>query len=222
MKLAGFAAVMVLPGGISVQIDKLTHKSQAVLQSAQSLAYEKGHQEIHPEHLLEKMLVEPDSIIVPVLQKIGVDPGELLKGAAELISQLPTVSGSGFGQVVLSGQAQMVLEESFKVASSMQDEYVSLEHIFLSMLEKKETKIHSLFQQVGLEHKVFMKALAEIRGNHRITDQDPEGKIQALEKYSRNLTNVAREGKLDPVIGRDDEVRRVVQVLSRRTKNNPS
>ncbi|MBU0482418.1 MAG: ATP-dependent chaperone ClpB [Proteobacteria bacterium] len=204
-----------------MQLDKFTHKSQAVIQNAQNLAYEKGHQEIHPEHLLTKMLVEPDAIIVPILQKIGVDPGEIIRGTAELLARLPAVSGSGFGQVVLSGQSQKILEGSFRVASSMQDEYVSLEHIFLAMLEAKDARVHELFKRLGLEQKTFLKALAEIRGSHRISDQDPEGKIQALEKYARNLTNVARQGKLDPVIGRDDEVRRVIQVLSRRTKNNP-
>jgi ATP-dependent Clp protease ATP-binding subunit ClpB len=204
-----------------MQMDKFTHKSQAALQAAQGLAYELGHQEIQPEHLLKVMLSEPDSVVLPVLQKIGVAPAALLTETEKLLERLPKVSGTGFGQVALAATTHRLLEKSFRTASAMHDEYVSLEHIFLAMLEEKDTAVAELCRRLRVDHTAFLKALAEIRGSQRVTDQDPEDKYQALEKYARNLTDVARQGKLDPVIGRDDEVRRVIQVLSRRTKNNP-
>jgi len=204
-----------------MQIDKFTHKSQEALQAAQGLAYELGHQEILPEHLLKVLLEAPEGVIVPALQKIGVDPAGLRKTIAEEIDRIPKVSGGGFGQVALAQSTHRMLDKAYKVSSAMQDEYVSQEHLFLAMLEDKDSGVAGIMKKNGVDHQNFLKALMEIRGNQRVTDQDPEGKYQALEKYARNLTDVARQGKLDPVIGRDDEVRRVVQVLSRRTKNNP-
>ena len=204
-----------------MQIERLTHKSQEALQAAQSLAYERGHQEIVPEHLLQVLLADGEGVIVPILQKIGVDPADLQRGVAELLGAMPTVSGSGFGQVALSAVSHKMLDSAFKIASNMQDEYVSIEHILLAMTEVKDSGVAGLLKSHGLDKSVCLKALTEVRGNQRVTDQDPEGKYQALEKYARNLTDVARQGKIDPVIGRDDEVRRIIQVLSRRTKNNP-
>jgi ATP-dependent Clp protease ATP-binding subunit ClpB len=204
-----------------MQMERLTHKSQAMLQSAQDIAYDHGHQEILPAHLLKAMLNEPEGVVIPILQKIGSFPGELQKDVEELLATMPKVSGSGFGQVALSQAAHQILEGAFKAASGMQDQYVSLEHILLAMTEGGDPGVAALLQRHGIEHQSCLKALSEVRGNQRVTDQDPEGKYQALEKYARNLTDVARQGKLDPVIGRDDEVRRVIQVLSRRTKNNP-
>jgi ATP-dependent Clp protease ATP-binding subunit ClpB len=204
-----------------VQIERLTHKSQEALQAAQSLAYERGHQEIVPEHLLQVMLADGEGVIVPLLQKIGVNPADLQRGVADLLDAIPTVSGSGFGQVALSAVCHKMLDGAFKIASNMQDEYVSIEHILLAMTEVKDSGVAGLLKSHGLDRSVCLQALTEVRGNQRVTDQDPEGKYQALEKYARNLTDVARQGKIDPVIGRDDEVRRIIQVLSRRTKNNP-
>jgi len=204
-----------------MQIDKLTHKSQEVLQAAQGLAYELGHQEILPEHFLRIMLADREGIVVPIIQKIGANPAVIQQGVEELLKSVPTVSGSGFGQVALSAAGHKLLDSAFKLASGMQDEYVSIEHILIAMTEAKDSKVAELLNRHGIDKSQCMKAVAEVRGNQRVTDQDPEGKYQALEKYARNLTDVARQGKLDPVIGRDDEVRRVVQVLSRRTKNNP-
>jgi ATP-dependent Clp protease ATP-binding subunit ClpB len=144
-----------------------------------------------------------------------------LKAEAEvLFEQLPKVSGSGFGQVYASQQFKKVLDNAFVLAKDMQDEYVSQEHLFLAILAEKGPAADMLLRQ-GVKKDDFLKALVDIRGNQRVTDQNPEEKYQALEKYARNLTDVAKQGKLDPVIGRDDEIRRVVQVLSRRTKNNP-
>jgi ATP-dependent Clp protease ATP-binding subunit ClpB len=204
-----------------MQIEKLTHKSQEALQAAQSLAYERGHQEIVPEHLLQVMLADGEGVIVPILQKIGVNIVDLQRGVDELLDAIPTVSGSGFGQVALAAVSHKMLDSAFKIASNMHDEYVSMEHILLAMTEVKDSGAAGLLKNHGLDKSVCLKALTEVRGNQRVTDQDPEGKYQALEKYTRNLTDVARQGKIDPVIGRDDEVRRIIQVLSRRTKNNP-
>jgi len=203
-----------------MQLDKLTHKSQQALQAAQELASQKGNQELRPEHLLQVLLAEPDGVVIPVLQKMGVNPALLQSEAEQLVGALPKVSGGGFGQVYASQQLQKMLDAAFKIAASMQDEYVSQEHLFLALFEDKGP-VSSMLQRQGLTMDDFLKALAGVRGNQRVTDQDPEGKYQALQKYARNLTDVARQGKLDPVIGRDDEIRRVIQVLSRRTKNNP-
>ncbi len=203
-----------------MQLDKLTIKSQEALQSAQTLARQQGHQEIHPEHLLKAMLEQPESVVAPVLQKIGQDPSRILADANELIDKLPQVSGTGVGQSYAAPGLQRLLDEAFKVASRMQDDYVSQEHLFLAMLVDSGPLGKSL-QRRGLNEADFLQALQAVRGNQRVTDPNPENKYQALEKYARNLTDVARRGKLDPVIGRDDEVRRVIQVLSRRTKNNP-
>ncbi|MBU0483317.1 MAG: ATP-dependent chaperone ClpB [Proteobacteria bacterium] len=203
-----------------VQIDKFTHKSQEALQTAQGEAQKRGHQEIMSEHLLLAVLQQSEGVVIPALQKLGVAPNVLIGATEDLLRRIPQVSGSGFGQVSLAGKTQQTLEQAFKVAASMQDDYVSLEHIFLAMLAAKDA-VGDMLRQKGIGSDKFLKVLAEIRGNQRITDPEPEGKFQALEKYAINLTDLARQGKLDPVIGRDDEVRRVVQVLSRRTKNNP-
>ena len=204
-----------------MQLDRLTVKSQEALQTAQGLAESKGHQEILPEHLLHALIRQSDGVIVPVLQKIGVDPAGLARRVETVLDRLPKVSGSGFGQVYLSLRAKKVLERAFEAAGEMHDEYVSQEHLFLGLLDQGDSEVASLFRESGVARDGFLKALVAIRGNQRVTDQNPEEKYQALEKYARNLNELAKQGKIDPVIGRDDEVRRVVQVLSRRTKNNP-
>lgn len=206
---------------MSMQFDKFTVKSQEAIQAAQNLAGQKGHQEIMPEHLLLVLLQEADGVIIPVLQKIGANPAAMAAEVNAHLESLPKVSGAGFGQVYASQRLKAILDHAFKEASSMRDEYVSQEHLFLSILDERGGKGAELLQEKGVRKDVFLKALVEIRGNQRVTDQNPEEKYQALEKYARNLTDLAKQGKLDPVIGRDDEVRRVVQVLSRRTKNNP-
>ncbi len=203
-----------------MQFDKFTIKSQEALQEAQGLASQKGHQEILPEHLLTVLLNETDGVILPVLQKIGVNSGQLQQLAKAHLDKQPSVSGSGFGQVSGSQRLQQIFDLASKEASLMRDEFVSQEHLFLALISEKSDLAKAL-KGAGLDKKVFMKALAEVRGSHRVTDQTPEDKYQALEKYGQNLTDLAKNGKLDPVIGRDEEVRRVVQVLSRRTKNNP-
>jgi ATP-dependent Clp protease ATP-binding subunit ClpB len=203
-----------------MQFDKFTIKSQEAIQESQSIAERNSHQEIKPEHLLTALLEQKDGVIIPVLQKMGVNLASLKEDAKHLIDNLPKVSGSGFGQVFASQPFTKVLDQSFSLASNMQDEYVSQEHLFLALLAEKGVTAETL-QRHGVSRDAFLQALVSIRGNQRVTDPNPEEKYQALEKYARNLTDVAKQGKLDPVIGRDDEIRRVIQVLSRRTKNNP-
>ncbi len=204
-----------------MQLDKFTLKSQEAIQAAHALAQEKGHQEIQPEHLLKAILEQPDGVVVPVLKKMGIDPGVLLAETNQLIEQLPQVSGSGAGRTYASQALQKLLDNSFKTASQMQDEYVSQEHLFLAMLADASLKVTAMLGRQGIGKDAFLQALMSVRGSQRVTDPYPEEKYQALEKYARNLTDVARKGKLDPVIGRDEEIRRIIQVLSRRTKNNP-
>ncbi len=204
-----------------MQLDKFTVKSQEAIQGAQNLASQKGHQELLPEHLCAVLLTETDGVIIPVLQKIGVNPSQLSGLADAQLAKQPNVSGGGFGEVHGSQRLQKILDSAFKEAATMHDDYVSQEHLFLALLDEKNSELAKALQGAGVRKEVFLKALAEIRGSQRVTDQNPEEKYQALEKYARNLTDLAKQGKLDPVIGRDEEVRRVVQVLSRRTKNNP-
>ena len=204
-----------------MQLDKFTLKSQEAIQAAQQLAQAGGNQELQPEHLVKAILEQPEGVVVPVLQKMGVTPSVLLSETNQLIATLPKVSGSGVGQSYASPQFRTLLDQCFKTASNMQDEYVSQEHLFLTILADRSLKVTAVLQKNGITSEAFLNALMTVRGNQRVTDPYPEEKYQALEKYARNLTDVARLGKLDPVIGRDEEIRRIIQVLSRRTKNNP-
>lgn len=204
-----------------MQFDKFTIKSQEAIQSAQQLAQNKSHQEIHTAHLAKAILEQPEGVVVPVLQKMGVDPAIILMELNKLIDKIPQVSGSGAGQAYMSLELKKILDKAFNAASQMQDEFVSQEHLFLSIIQENKSEVSKMLRDKGIDEKGFLTALTTIRGNQRVTDQYPEEKYQALEKYARNLTDIARKGKLDPVIGRDEEIRRVIQVLSRRTKNNP-
>lgn len=204
-----------------MQLDKFTLKSQEAIQNAHNLAQSGGNQEIQPEHLLKVILEQPEGVVVPVLQKMGITPSLILKETNALISDLPQVTGAAANQSYASPQFRTLLEQAFKTASNMQDEYVSQEHLFLTMLATPNLKAASMLKRMGITSDKFLQALTSIRGNQRVTDPYPEEKYQALEKYARNLTDVARQEKLDPVIGRDEEIRRIIQVLSRRTKNNP-
>ncbi len=204
-----------------MQLDKFTLKSQEAIQNAHNLAQSRAHQEIQPEHLLKVILEQPEGVVVPVLQKMGVTPSVVLAETNTLINELPQVSGSAANQSYPSQKFRALLEQSFKTASNMQDEYVSLEHLFLTMLADSSLKVTTMLSRLGVTSGAFLQALMSVRGNQRVTDPYPEEKYQALEKYAKNLTDVARQEKLDPVIGRDEEIRRIIQVLSRRTKNNP-
>ncbi len=203
-----------------MQLDKFTLKSQEALQAAQSIAESKGQQEMVAEHLLAAILQQAEGVVAPVLKKMEIDPATVRAEAERLLDSMPKVSGPGFGQVSLSQSLKRTLDQAFAVAKAMQDDYVSQEHLFLAILDGKGPAA-AMLQRLGVDKDGFLKAMVAIRGNQRVTDPSPEAKYQALEKYGRNLTDLAKQGKLDPVIGRDDEVRRVVQVLARRTKNNP-
>jgi ATP-dependent Clp protease ATP-binding subunit ClpB len=199
--------------------DKLTIKSQEALSEAQSLATSRGHSEIQPAHLLQALTSQPEGSTVPVLQKLGV-PLDILRSELEkLCEQIPKVSGGA--QPQLSRATSRVLEAAFSEAETLKDEYVSTEHLLLAVASDKDDSAGRMLREVGAGREDLLKALASVRGGARVTDQDPESKYQALEKFGRDLTDVARKGKVDPVVGRDEEIRRIIQVLSRRTKNNP-
>ncbi|MFB3844604.1 MAG: ATP-dependent chaperone ClpB [Candidatus Cloacimonadaceae bacterium] len=201
-----------------MNLQRFTIKAQEMLQAAQQQAADFGHQEIGELHLLQAMLEQEDSLIKPVLQKLEVPLNVLSDKLQQELNKLPRVQG--VSQQYLSQNALNILNQAEKEAEKLQDDYISLEHILLALLAKgKETA--QLLNSVGVTPDKVLKALQELRGNQRITDQNPEDKFQALEKYSRNLTRLARQEKLDPVIGRDDEIRRTIQILSRRRKNNP-
>ncbi len=204
-----------------MQLDKFTVKSQEAIQAAQQLAQNSGNQELQPEHLLKAILEQPEGVVVPVLQKMGITPSVVLGETNQLINNLPKVTGAGANQTYASQQFRTLLDQAFKTAANMQDEYVSQEHLFLTILADRSLKAAAMLKRQGITSDSFLKALMVVRGNQRVTDPYPEDKYQALEKYARNLTDVARKGKLDPVVGRDEEIRRIIQVLSRRTKNNP-
>lgn len=203
-----------------MQFDKFTLKSQEAIQSSQRLTQEKRHQAIHQCHLLKAILSQPESVVQSVLQKMGISPLIIAQATDKLIHQIPQVSGSGAGQVYASQELQKCMDSALAIASRMQDDYVSHEHLFLAMLGDNSA-CGKMLHSNGVTEKNFLNALTAIRGSHRVTDQNPEEKYQPLEKYGRNLTDIARKAKLDPVIGRDEEIRRIIQVLSRRTKNNP-
>ena len=202
-----------------MRLDKLTFKAQEALQGAQELARRLNHSQLEPAHLLRTLLAQEEGLIRPLLKKMEADPQQILQGVDQILARLPRVSGEA--QVYLSPALNKVLDEAFKQADRMKDEYVSTEHLFYGLAADKASEVGKLLQANGLTPEAILKALADLRGSTRITDQAPEEKFQPLEKYGRDLTEMARAGKLDPVIGRDSEIRRIIQVLSRRTKNNP-
>jgi ATP-dependent Clp protease ATP-binding subunit ClpB len=202
-----------------IPMDKLTYKAQEALQGAQELTRQLGNPQIEPAHLLRTLLAQEEGLIRPLLKKLEIDPGNVTQGTDDLLTRLPKVSGEA--QVYISPGLNKALDDAFKQAGQMKDEYVSTEHLFWALAQDKASDVGQLLRAQGLTPEAILKALADLRGSQRVTDQAPEQKFQALEKYGRDLTEMARTGKLDPVIGRDSEIRRIVQVLSRRTKNNP-
>ncbi|MGD8338481.1 MAG: ATP-dependent chaperone ClpB, partial [Desulfobacterales bacterium] len=199
--------------------DKFTIKSQELIQNAQDLASRQKNPQLEPEHLLSAMLTETDGIAGAILQKMGVAPGQVVSEITRAVERLPKVSQPD--QVFVSSQTKKVLDAAFAEAAKMKDQYVSIEHILLALCDEKNGETPRILHRHGINRDAILKVLIDIRGSQRITDPNPEEKYQALDKFSRNLTDLARLGKLDPVIGRDEEIRRIVQVLSRRTKNNP-
>ncbi|MCD4763710.1 MAG: ATP-dependent chaperone ClpB [Desulfobacterales bacterium] len=202
-----------------MRFDKFTIKSQELIQNAQSLASNNNNQQVEPEHLLGAMLNEQEGIARSMLRKLGVSPENVAQEIAMAIDKLPKISGAG--DVYISQRTKSVLDAAFTEAAKMKDQYVSIEHILLAISDEKTGEGIKILSRYGISRDSIFKVLKDIRGSQRITDPNPEEKYQALDKFSRDLTDLARLGKLDPVIGRDDEIRRIVQVLSRRTKNNP-
>src|SRR5712671_4184430 len=202
-----------------MQLDKLTLKSQEALQEAQRLAREHSHQEMDGEHLLLALINQDESLVPELLARIGVSPAKLQPDLEKELARRHKIQG---GNDPYAGRdLQKALAAAQSEANKLKDDYVSTEHLLLGLLDEASPALKQIFKTHGLKRETVLKALAELRGNQRVTDQQPEGKFQALEKYGRDLTALARQGKIDPVIGRDEEIRRVMQVLTRRTKNNP-
>jgi ATP-dependent Clp protease ATP-binding subunit ClpB len=202
-----------------MQLDKLTQKSQEALQDAQRIAREHSHQEMDDEHLLLALINQGESLVPELLARIGVPPAKLQPDLEKELARRHKIQG---GNDPYAGRdLQKALDAAQSEANKLKDDYVSTEHLLLGLLDEASPSLKKIFTAHGLKRDAVLKALAELRGNQRVTDQQPEGKFQALEKYGRDLTALARQGKIDPVIGRDEEIRRVMQVLTRRTKNNP-
>ncbi|MFO0793497.1 MAG: ATP-dependent chaperone ClpB [Candidatus Brocadiaceae bacterium] len=205
-----------------MRFDKFTLKAQEAVQEAQELAESKRQQQIMAVHLLEVLLTQEQGIVVPLLKKLGVDTNAVLDKTMAAVNKLPQVTGTGVpGQAYVSAELRDTFNMAWEEASKLKDEYLSTEHLLIALAGQKNTSAGRILQEGGIQKENIYASLKEIRGSQRVTDQNPEEKYQALERYSKDLIELARRGKLDPVIGRDDEIRRVVQVLSRRTKNNP-
>jgi ATP-dependent Clp protease ATP-binding subunit ClpB len=202
-----------------MRLDKFTVKAQEALQAAQSLADQRRHQTIEPEHLLAALLEQREGVVGPVLAKLGARPEAIRDAITTELAKLPAVSGGG-GQY-LGERLRQALERGEAEAGRLKDDYVSTEHLLLALAQERDGAAGRVLGQHGVSAEAIYKALVEVRGTQRVTDPNPEDKYQALQRYSRDLTDLASRGKLDPVIGRDEEIRRVIQVLSRRTKNNP-
>ena len=204
-----------------MQLDKLTMKARAALQEAQQIGHRCSHQEIDGEHLLLALAQQSDSLIPELLQKLGVAVPKLKADLEKELQRRHQVQGPSSADVFLSPSLKKCLDAAAIHAEKLKDEYISTEHLLLGLISEAGPTLKKAFQAHGLKQGEVLKALAELRGNQRVTDQNPEDKFKALEKYGRDLTALARSGKIDPVIGRDEEIRRLMQVLSRRTKNNP-
>jgi len=202
-----------------LKFDKLTVKAQEALQSAQEMGSRTGQQQVEPLHLLWALAAQNDGVVPPLLEKLGVSPTQLASELEKQVERLPKVSGAA--QQYLSPATNQVLERAFDEAQRLKDEYVSTEHILLAIAGSEKEPAGQLLARQGASHDAILQAMIAIRGSHRVTSQNPESTYRAVEQYGRDLTDSARRGKLDPVIGRDEEIRRVMQILARRTKNNP-
>ena len=203
-----------------MRLDRLTIRAQEAVQNAQSIAERMNHQNIDAEHLMLALIDQSESIVPTVLQKLGVQLPMLRRYAEAELQKLPQVHGASVASYI-TPRFKQVMDKAFEEAARLKDEYVSTEHLLMALVQDTQGPAGRLLKQMGVTPDNLYHALMEIRGGHRVTDQNPEEKYQALERYGRDLTDLARKGKLDPVIGRDEEIRRVIQVLSRRTKNNP-
>jgi ATP-dependent Clp protease ATP-binding subunit ClpB len=204
-----------------MRFDKFTLKVQEAIQEAQGLAGQSGHQALDVEHLLASFLKHPEGIVPDILKKLGADPGRIEREISKVLERLPRIEGAAAGQTYMTPRLNRVLDASISEAARLTDEYVSAEHVLVAMADEKEGPLAKILTAHGITKDAIFKVLVEIRGNQRITDPNPEEKYQALKRYGRDFNELARSGSFDPVIGRDEEIRRVMQVLSRRTKNNP-
>jgi len=204
-----------------MRLDQYTIKAQEAFESARRLAQERSHQQVDSLHLLHALISQQDGVVRPVLQRLGASPEGILADVERRLGSVPQVKGAAASQLYLSDGLGTVAAQAEKEAAQLADDYISTEHLLLAMLDVHDPQAGAALQQNGVTREGLMAALREIRGSQRVTDQTPETRYQALERYTRDLVAAARQGKLDPVIGRDTEVRRVIQVLSRRTKNNP-
>ena len=205
---------------MAINFNKLTIKAQEAMQAAAEIAASYGNQQIEPEHLLAAIVQDNNGVAVSLIQKIGIDPNSLRINVSGLIDKLPKVSSSASTNQFMSQNLSYILEEGFKIASQLKDEYVSIEHILMSLADSN-SDTGKLLKVQGITKDEILHALKDVRGNLRVSGQDPEDTYQSLKKYGRDLNALAKQGKLDPVIGREEEIRRILQVLSRRTKNNP-
>ena len=203
-----------------MRYDKLTVKTQEAIQDAQRIARDYNHQEISSLHLLKALLEQEDGLVSPILQKLEVQPLRVADDCQQELEKAAKVYGQT-GNQYLAGELQKIFDGAEKEAKKLKDEYISTEHLLLAMAQESQSEAGKLFARYKISHDNLLAVLKTIRGSQRVTDQNPESKYQALEKFGRDLNALARQGKLDPVIGRDDEIRRIMQVLSRRTKNNP-
>ncbi|MGH9441244.1 MAG: Clp protease N-terminal domain-containing protein, partial [Thermoanaerobaculia bacterium] len=203
-----------------MRADQLTVKAQEALADAQRAAREQGHAETTPDHLLKALIEQEEGIVAPILAKVGVSKDAVTRELDASLSKRSKVSGSA-AEPQIAPALSKVLDRALEIAHKFQDEYVSTEHLLLAIADARGTQAEKILSAAGAKEAALLSALKEVRGSTRVTDPNPEDKYQALKKYARDLTEAARKGKLDPVIGRDDEIRRVIQVLSRRTKNNP-
>ncbi|HEX4386405.1 MAG TPA: Clp protease N-terminal domain-containing protein, partial [Myxococcales bacterium] len=202
-----------------MKIDKFTVKAQEALQEATSIARKRDQQEILPEHLLAALLAQKDGLVPPLLQRVGAELSLVQQRLDDALNKVPQVHGGEGGN--LAQRTLKVLDQAEEEATRLKDEYTSTEHLLLALSTEKRGAAAEVLKSVGATRDRIAQALTAVRGSSRVTGNDPESQYQALEKYAIDLTERARKGKLDPVIGRDEEIRRVIQVLSRRTKNNP-
>ncbi len=206
-----------------MDLQKFTQKSIEALKDAQALSAENGNQQIRQEHILSALVGKPDGLIAEMLKKMNVSAQALSKRLEDEINKLPKISGSGYSanNIYISQETDNAFKEAEKIAQNMHDDYISVEHIFLGILEKPQDNIRSVLKDSGISSASFLEALKDVRGNQRVTTDNPEETYNVLQKYGQDLVELARQQKLDPVIGRDDEIRNVIRILSRKTKNNP-
>ncbi|ETR70818.1 MAG: ATP-dependent chaperone ClpB [Candidatus Magnetoglobus multicellularis str. Araruama] len=204
-----------------MRFDQFTVKSQETIQKAHSIAGQMNHQQFEPEHLLSAMVNTDESIVQAILKKMGVSVTAVSKDIQTCLNKMPKVTGTGINDIYMSERTRQIMTDALRRAENMKDEYVSQEHLFLAITDENKSPVADILKKHRIEPDMVLNALIAIRGNQRVDDPNPEDKYQALDRFSKDLTAQARKGKIDPVIGRDEEIRRIVQVLSRRTKNNP-